>query len=193
MIKAVIFDFGGVLVSEGFQNWISDNVAPYESIKHEMMPLQDKVDIGELPAKAYNEYLSQKTGKLPEKIEEEILNNYYTHKDVFELVKKLREKGMKTAIVSNFPIEWFAILRERYKLDSLFDKIFVSSVLKVIKPQPEFFQKALDTFGIQPDEAIFIDDKKRYTDAAKEIGIHGIVFTSEEQLLDRLKEFDLDM
>jgi len=191
VIKAVIFDFGGVLVSEGFQNWISSNIAPYETIKHEMMPLQDKVDIGELPVGAYNEYLSQKTGKLPEKIEEEIINNYNIHKDVFQLVKKLRQKGVKTAIITNFPKKWFDVLSKRYKLDSMFDEIFVSSVLKVIKPQPEFFQKALDVLNIQPGEAIFIDDKERYTKAAESLGIHAIVFKNEQQLQEKLQESGL--
>ena len=39
----------------------------------------------------------------------------------------------------------------------------------------------MDTYGLNPDECVFIDDRKVNVDAAKALGMHGIVFTSYEE------------
>lgn len=193
MIRAVIFDFGGVVVNESFQDWISEFVAPYDSIKHEMLDLQDKVDLGDLPVSAYNEFLSVKTGKDPDFIEGDILSKFYLHGDVIALIKKLREQHIKTAIVSNFPDKWFTYLQEKFDFNHLFDEIFVSSRLHMIKPQKEFFHYVLEKLAIKPQEAVFTDDKKKYTDGAEQVGIHGVVFTSAEELKRHLLTFGVQV
>ena len=191
MIKAVIFDFGGVVVNEGFVNWISANIAPYKSIEHEMSDLEDKVNRGDLPVDAYNEYLGKKTGKDPLAIEKEILQSYTLHDDVVVFIKKLRSLHIKTAILSNFPKRWFYHIRTQLHFEHLFDKIFISSELHLIKPDPEIFYAALKQLKVAPAHTAFVDDRKKYVDVVNTLGIHGIVFTSSDSLLEDLHKLGL--
>jgi len=50
------------------------------------------------------------------------------------------------------------------------------------KPDPAIFRAALDAAGVAPAEAAFIDDRPGHIDAARAIGIDGVVFTSAEKL-----------
>ncbi len=181
-IKAVIFDFGGVLVDDKFQDYISQHIAPYKSIEQEISDMEYAVNKGDLPVKIYDDFLAVMTGRKPSDIDHEILASYILHKEVFAIVTSFRKQHIATAILSNFPNEWFAQLREKFHLDNFFDAIFVSSQLHSVKPQQEFFRSALEQLHVLPNETVFIDDRDVYTQAAEKFGINGIVFTSVEKL-----------
>lgn len=181
-IKAVLFDFGGVVVNAGLLEWISKNVAPYESIKNTLRPFQDKIDRGDLPVSAYNNFFAKKTGKAPEVVEKEIFESYSLYENVISLIKKLKGQHIKTAIVSNFPDAWFTFLQKRFHINDLFDEIFISSRLHMIKPEEALFRYVLSRLDVKPEETVFIDDTKYITDAVSKFGIHSFLFTSPEQL-----------
>lgn len=56
------------------------------------------------------------------------------------------------------------------------ENVFVSYKLGLLKPDIEIYQKVLLKLNAKPEEVIFIDDKPKNVNAAKSIGIHGIVF-----------------
>ena len=65
------------------------------------------------------------------------------------------------------------------------ENVFVSYELGLLKPNQEIYKKVLQTLNIEPEEAVFIDDKPRNVEAAESLGIHGIVFerqTIEDKL-----------
>lgn len=192
MIRAVFFDFAGVVVSEGFWDWIYKNVPHIDQIKVEIDQLSRKVDRGELPARAYETFLAEKTGKNPDTVKNEILNNYVLDKKIIVLLEKLRPKT-KTAILSNFPVDWFYSLIEKYDLKQYFDAIIISSEYGLIKPEEAFYKKALDVVGVQADEAVFIDDRQENVDAVKKLGMHGVVFTSVDVLQKDLEKLGLSV
>src|SRR5574338_585334 len=111
MIKAVLFDFGGVLASEGFQEYISTHVAPYHDIEKEISDMEDAVNRGDLPVKTYDRFLAAMTHENPKEIDKKLLAGYVVHKNMLNLVTRLRSQNIKVAILSNFPNEWFTKLR----------------------------------------------------------------------------------
>jgi FMN phosphatase YigB (HAD superfamily) len=64
----------------------------------------------------------------------------------------------------------------------LFDVVFCSGDEGVMKPEPTSFRTTLDRLGVEPDEAVFIDDTMGHIEAARRLGVHGILFNTAEAL-----------
>ena len=68
--------------------------------------------------------------------------------------------------------------------------IFVSYELGLLKPDVKIYQQVLQKLNALPEEVIFVDDKLKNVEAAKSIGIHGIVFdknTIAQEIAGKLK------
>lgn len=72
-------------------------------------------------------------------------------------------------------------IEKKYHFWDLFDGIMFSARVKMVKPDSEIFHKILDTYNLNPNETIFIDDIKENAEAARSIGITAIQFISPEQ------------
>src|SRR5579872_5117908 len=138
MIKAVIFDFGGVLVNEGFWGWVKANISDWQKREEEIIGLTEKVDRGDLPYTAYSEYFGKLVGRDPQDVDKEFIDGYLGHDKVHEVVKKLKG-NYKIGILSNFPAGWFYRILDKIGIRDDFDYILVSSEHKVIKPDKEIF------------------------------------------------------
>ncbi len=76
-----------------------------------------------------------------------------------EYVLKQLQGKYKLGIVSNLSIpECVPKIFEKFHLDNYFDVIVISGAINKRKPSPEIFEKALETLGLKPHEAIFVGD-----------------------------------
>ncbi len=73
--------------------------------------------------------------------------------------------------------------------ESLFDVIVFSSEVGVCKPDPKIFQRALEQFGVDASETLFIDDRERNINGAKGLGIHAIHYRNRSQVLAAIHEY----
>jgi len=64
----------------------------------------------------------------------------------------------------------------------LFDDLFLSTNLKLAKPDKRIFEYCISTLKVKPKECVFIDDKKENVKAAKALGINSIRFVNARQL-----------
>ena len=102
-------------------------------------------------------------------------------------LKELHTK-YRLAILSNTSRKGFAdYLTDRRGLGGLFETVVSSAEVGFAKPEPEIYQIALDRLHIQPEQALFVDDLKRNTDAAERVGIPSIVFTTPDMLRKELE------
>ena len=105
--------------------------------------------------------------------------------DFFHEVKK---QGYKTFVLSNFGLDSFEFMRKR---DAEFfdemDGIVVSSLEKLVKPDPAIFNRLLERYSLVPQESVFIDDTKENIEAAESLGIYGILFTGIEECKNRFE------
>lgn len=193
MIKAIIFDFGGVIVKSTsdirFQNIGRAFGISSDKVFEIYKDLKPKLYCDEITLMDVMLEMSIASGKeVPDDYEEMFLEScgargFYSTKDI---VRKLKE-NYRVACISNIS----KITAEYYmkeKQFELFDDVFFSCDLQVVKPSKEIFSKALDTMGLDPSEVIFIDDKEINLPEAREMGIDCIVFSSEEQLEEELKK-----
>lgn len=108
--------------------------------------------------------------------------------DTVEIFRQLKQIGKyKIYALTNWSAETFPVAFERFEFLKWFDGIVVSGEEKMRKPTPEFYHILLDRYGVEPREALFIDDNYRNILAAEKIGINCIHFTSAQQLEVELK------
>jgi putative hydrolase of the HAD superfamily len=94
-----------------------------------------------------------------------------------ERVRTLREAGYRTALVTNNIAEFGDGWRRLIPVDELFDVVVDSCRVGLRKPDPQMFRLALEQLdGVRPEEAVFVDDFEANVAAARQIGMHGLVF-----------------
>lgn len=186
MIKAIIFDFAGVIGADGYWIWLRENVKDIDSVKEKFHKISEKVDKGEISEKEFIAFVAEYTERPVEDIWPQIREKILLNHELIAIIKQLR-KNYKTALLSNFVFEWLNEILTDHKLYDLFDEVIISSKHGVIKPDPAIFHKMLSMLQLTKDEVIFIDDRDYQVAGAKAVGIKAFLYTSNEQLLKDLE------
>jgi len=88
----------------------------------------------------------------------------------------LRDGGTRMALLSNAGPDFGGWLRHG-SFASLFEAVFVSGELRVVKPEAEIFSHVMRELGISPEQFLFVDNKSVNVDGAIAVGGTGHVFT----------------
>lgn len=106
---------------------------------------------------------------------EKFARTFYLYDGAKQFILDCRNQGFGIYLLSNIDEETFEILNEQYRdLFDLFDGIIISGKCGLIKPDPAIYSYALQTFNLEPEESIFIDDQQVNIDAAAASGVHTI-------------------
>jgi len=199
MIKAIAFDFGGVITKIGGLKELREEYCklfgiPYDVLtpvfrKNWYLWRDDKLNETQ-----FWENISKELGfdYNFEQVKAIMRAYHILNKDVMSFVKQIKGK-YKIYILSNHVREWFGDAIKRFGFEELFDGIFTSYDVKVSKPEKEIYLKFLERFGIKGEECAFIDDRQENVKAADELGIKGIMFTNFEQMKSDLKKLDVEV
>ena len=102
------------------------------------------------------------------------------------LIKDIHNNGGKLYLISNISTG-FAQSYEKVpwikEVLDLFDGIVLSAVVGLTKPDRDIFEYLLDTYGLNPDVCIFVDDSKLNTEGAKSAGIESYLFDGDSEKL----------
>ena len=96
--------------------------------------------------------------------------------DTVETLSQLSKDGYAMGVISNAKSDWavHAILRRR-RLDRFFKTVVTSAALKIRKPRPEIFMRALGDLDVSPSDAVFIGDSIHAdVGGAKHVGMYSI-------------------
>ena len=112
------------------------------------------------------------------------------HEEAFldKLAKKYR-----LAVLSNTDPLHVAHLEKTYGFLELFRTRIYSCRVGASKPNPVIYKQALKTCKVRAQEAIYIDDVPAYAQAAAQLGMHGVVFQSPEQLQSDLRNLGIGL
>jgi len=97
----------------------------------------------------------------------------HLYDDVLPVLRELRAGGVRTAIISNCD-HWTRPVLDRLGLDVAVDTVLLSFEIGVMKPNGEIYDMALDRVGVEPSEAVFVDDVVEYLDGAAALGIRTL-------------------
>jgi 2-haloacid dehalogenase len=107
---------------------------------------------------------------------------------VHAIVEALDEAGVPLFAITNFSADFWKPFHERERaFFSRFRDIVVSGEEKLLKPDPALYCRALDRFGLDPAEALFVDDRAINVEGAEAVGMRGHLFTGADGLRRRLE------
>ena len=197
MIRAIIFDFGRVVTAQKpaslFHQYEDELGLARNSINRIMFDSEawQKLLVGRITSEEYWRVIGPQMGLHTVNETRAFYRRYredeHISVDVRQILKQLYGR-YKLALFSNAPpgldrwlVEW--------GIRDLFDVVFSSAEEGLAKPDPEAYRAVLKRLGVEPHEAVFVDDTRENVEAAQALGLQGIVFTTAEALtgeLDRL-------
>jgi 2-haloacid dehalogenase len=107
------------------------------------------------------------------------------------IVRELSDNKIPLFVITNFGAEFWDRFRPAQPIFDHFGDILVSGVEKLIKPDPAIYALALDRFGLQPGEAIFIDDNHDNVVSARANGFLAHHFQDAASLRRELTALNL--
>ena len=184
-INTVVFDIGDVLVSSNFKELLTNDPEIPNEIVDTLLDLWliDKDDMDEtMDLKTYREIVNKRMGVefskyIPKmfKYNIECVNAFdYT----IPMIQDLKDKGYKVYYLSNWSAWTHDLLQEAGKFEFLkyMDGGLFSYDAGCMKPDPEIYKLFIEKYRINPEEAVFFDDKEENVLAAKKLGFHAIQF-----------------
>lgn len=181
MIKAVILDFYGVIQTDEVIVWTEKNLAEHPDLRQKVDAVSAQIDLDEITLDQYFEGLAAAVGRPVADVKAEIQLEITINHPLLDVVGKIHDKGLKTAIISNdgsslrLYIEELGIARH-------FDELFISGELNMMKPDPRIYRHAVDKLGLEPGEVIFFDDRQANVDGAIRAGLQSELYSSVSQV-----------
>jgi putative hydrolase of the HAD superfamily len=203
VIRALICDFGGVLttpLSEGFAGYQEDSGISLEQLGEAMAKAAEEhsdhplfaLERGEISEREFGRRLARHLdpGFDIARLRDFYLERLHPNPPMIELVAKLRERGMRTALCTNNVREWEPLWRAKVpELDELFDLIVDSAFVGVRKPEPEIYELTLERLGdgLRAEECLFVDDLDVNCETARQLGMTAVRFETAEQAIAEIE------
>lgn len=195
MIKAIIFDFDGVIIdSKEASNRMIKQVCGengFEISEDQINPLHG------LTLEEVYKKLLPKSFLTKEKLDEMYARSHEVYYDIISLVRiindadrvipNLKEK-YKLAIVTNRGPSTYRILKT-LSMEDLFDVIVTEDECTNHKPHPEPIQKALSKLGVSSSETILIGDKEVDRETGKNANMKTLIVNEDIISLEDLERF----
>ena len=196
-ISAVVFDFGMVLTGkpnmEAHDAMVRITGLPNERFEELYWKDRHAYDEGKLNGITFWQKFASDGGlhHLDQKTIEELNSldaRYWTTQNPAMVAwqQKLKAAGIKTAILSNMGDTVLESIEREFQWVHGFDVLIWSFQLKMAKPDPAIYHAVLDRLGVPAEETLFIDDKQENIEAARKLGMTGVLFTSIERLREDL-------
>lgn len=143
---------------------------------------------GKITTARFWERLAEKVGS---PIREDLFARYFhptLNQQVIALVEKLKQ-GARVVVGTNTIETHYHIHLELGQYD-LFDRVYPSHRMGLVKPDPRFYRYILESEARDPAETVFIDDLSENVDSARRLGIHAILFTDAANLYRELRHLE---
>lgn len=184
MIKYIIFDAMGVVFT--VDDDTNDLLVPYilekkpGVAKEEILRLYHEASLGNISPEDFWAGVGFKEPEIPA-VQSEYLETRLTLDPEFvACVERLKDK-YEIALLSNDIAEWSQYLREFHNIGRYFDYTFISSSMRVRKPDRKIYLDALAQMDAKARECIFIDDYTERLEAAAGLGMIPILFNRENR------------
>ncbi len=190
-VKAVLWDVGGVLLDWDprhlYRKLFGDDVAGMEQFLADVCtaPWHAQQDLGRSIDEACAELSRRHPRQAPLILAWAERNEEMVKGPVSGSAALLAEvvgAGVPCYALTNMEKESFERRLKLYEFFQLFEGYFVSAFEGVMKPDPRFFQLALERFDLTPDETLFTDDKAENVAAAVAVGVPATVFRDAASL-----------
>ena len=196
MIKTIFFDFGRVLMSPADDGLYEENDRifnlPPGRTGELINEFQSRGHLGEFAE--MSEYWPKRTidadpmnFEQAQNFWQKVVSTRRANAELIEFIEKNLFKKFRLAVLSNFTPDLNEYL-EKYKISHFFERVFISAVLRMKKPDPAIYRHALKEMNVLPQESLFIDDKEENIATALNLGMRAVVFgDTEKSIIEIIK------
>ena len=202
-LRAVVFDYGMVLTGPRDEEALAalhrlTSMSP-ERFEDHYWVNRHAYDEGKLTGLAFWERFVREAGVVggsADLIEE--LNHWDArmwtteNREMLAWQLRLKERGIRTAILSNMGDNVLANMQRTFDWLPRFDVLVWSYQLRMAKPEPAIYLHVLKELDVRPEEALFLDDKLVNVEAARALGMRALEFSTVEKLRRDLVAAGLD-
>lgn len=197
MARAVVSDFGGVLTTplgNAFAAWSRQSGIPLEDLgmalaasaeRHGEHPLF-VLERGELSEAEFIARLERELGggRTLAGMTDVYFEHLERNHEMIDLVADLRDRGLRTALLTNNVREWEARWRSMLpELDEIFEVVVDSAFVGMRKPEHGIYHLTVERLGggLRSEDCVFVDDIALNCDAAREVGMRAVLFETTDQ------------
>lgn len=181
MIKTIIFDLDGTILDTVYDlnAALNHTFAEYNLSKVSVQTTKD--NLGNGIKRLISDSLKSNDEILINKLFDSFMTYYYNNVDVYtkhfegipELLKELKNKGYKLAVISNKNIKPLSLLINNH-YPNIFDAVYGDGMGYKRKPDPEVVFECLKKLDTKPDEAIYVGDSDIDVITVKNVSCHGV-------------------
>ena len=183
-MKAIIFDFGGVLLRtqdrQGRRKW--EEKLGLEEWESEVIvfgnDMGTKAQMGEITNEKLWEWIGRRFNLSPRELTE-FQHDFWAgdvlDSDLVDYIRSLK-KYYQIAMISNATDTLRQNLRDRHRIADVFDLIVCSAEEHVMKPHKEIYLRTMERLGCDPAEVVFVDDSEPNIQAARTLGMCTVHF-----------------
>ncbi len=191
MIKAVIFDFGGVLMKTGdpagrreWESRLGLQPGDLERVVHGRRSWLEAQQGKMTPAQYWQDvvnFLGISAAALPQ-LQHDYFRDDRLDQDLMALIGSLRKAGYKVGLLSNDVPTLEHKLRGELGIYEAFDRVIISALIGVMKPDPRAYEAIVTALGVSASESVFIDDNAANIDGARKFGMAAIHYRAGQDL-----------
>ena len=197
-VRAVLWDFGGVILSspfEAFAAYEREHGLPEGFLRQLNATNPDtnawaRLERSEVDLEGFSEQYEAEADAAGHRIDAGAvlaLLSGEVRPAMVQALRRIREEGLAQACLTNNVAGTEAVRPELAEVMALFDTVLESSKLGVRKPDPRFYDLALEAVGVAPAEAVFLDDLGINLKPARALGIRTIKVVDPDQALAELE------
>lgn len=196
-IRNVVFDAGGVLLEWNPAAVIARLHPDPETqaiLRRQMFEHQDwlEFDRGTYDEAAAAEHFARLSGRSAEETRTLIRATRESLTPIagtIALLEDLARAGVHLYLLSNMPVSTFDYLTRKFAWFGHFRQLVISGAILMVKPEPAIYKHLVEQTGIVPAESIFIDDLLKNIVAARECGLHAILFRDPPSCRAELRHY----
>lgn len=199
-ISAVVFDIGGVLELDVIElvdigldaRWEQRLGLQPGELDQRMEQVWQAGSLGVCSEEDVHQEMSKCLGMNQEQVEEYMREmwDWYCGRlnaPMADFFRGLRPR-YQTAILSNSFVGARREEQQRYHFDEMTDLIIYSHEEGIAKPERRMFELTCERLAVQPAEIVFLDDVEGHVIAARELGIHAILYENNAQAIEAINQ-----
>ncbi len=187
MIKAIIFDVFGVLITDALEAMLVDFRAKEPEKAAQIVDTIRAANKGLIPIEVSRATVAKLLGITVAEYTHQIQTGEAKNQTLFEYIKQLRPR-YKIGVLSNVSDQGLNVRFTPEEQQTYFDAMVASGAIGHAKPELLAYQITAEQLGVSPDECIMIDDRESACQGAQEAGMQAILYTSFEQMKTDLEK-----
>ena len=181
MIKAIVFDCFGVLVTDALEAIVGELRATDPDTAAQIISTVAAANKGIISTEVSRTNISALLGLTKDEYVSKIRSGEVKNRELLDYILQLRAQ-YKVALLSNISSQGLEVRFNSVDQAKYFDTAVASSVIGYAKPEAKAYEITADRLGVRPSECVLVDDREEYCDGARRIGMPAILYMSVPQM-----------